>query len=59
MGPAKRAGLKPSTAVSYEQMIDAYVVPTLGPVALGNVDGAILNALYAHLLADGRTGARR
>jgi integrase len=55
--PAKRAGLKPSTAASYVQMTDAYVVPTLGPVALGKVDGAMLNALYAHLLSDGRTGA--
>ncbi len=57
--PARRAGLKPSTAASYEQMITAYVVPTLGPVALGKVDGAMLNALYARPAGRGPHRGRR
>ena len=55
--PAKVATLKPSTAATYEQMIRSYVVPRIGDVALGKVDGAMLNSLYADLLAEGRTGA--
>jgi integrase len=55
--PAKVATVKPSTAASYRQMIRSYVVPRLGALELGKVDGATLNALYAELLANGRTGA--
>ena len=55
--PAKRAALKPSTAASYEQMIEAYIVPGIGALELGKVDGSTLNALYARLLSTGRTGA--
>ena len=54
---AKTSGLKPSTAASYEQMIRSYVVPRIGPTSIADVDGAMLNALYADLLANGRTGA--
>ena len=38
-------------------MIDAYVVPRIGRLELGKVDGATLNTLYAVLLENGRTGA--
>lgn len=55
--PAKQPTLKPSTAATYEQMTRAYVVPRIGAVELGRVDGAMLNALYGELLANGRTGA--
>ncbi len=55
--PAKVPALKPSTAASYAQMVSAYVVPLIGAVELGQVDGAMLNAMYAKLLAVGRTGA--
>lgn len=55
--PAKTSGLKPSTASSYEQMIRSYVTPRIGAAAIADVDGAMLNALYADLLANGRTGA--
>lgn len=55
--PARRGAIKPSTAASYEQMIGSYVIPQVGGLELGKVDGATLNALYALLLADGRTGA--
>jgi len=48
--PAKRSGLRPSTVNSYERLISLYVVPTLGEVALSDIDGAMLNALYARLL---------
>jgi integrase len=55
--PAKRVTLKPSTAACYEQMLTSYVLPRLGGVELAKVDGGTLNALYADLLAHGRTGA--
>jgi Arm DNA-binding domain/Phage integrase, N-terminal SAM-like domain len=57
--PAKRAGLRPSTANSYDRMIHLYVVPAIGATPLSTVDGSMLNALYARLLADGRTETRR
>lgn len=55
--PARRASVKPSTASSYAGMIESYVVPHIGRVELAKVDGGTLNALYAVLLAEGRTGA--
>jgi integrase len=57
--PAKRATLRPSTANSYDRMIRLYVVPALGATSLSEVDGGMLNALYATLLAHGRTETRR
>jgi integrase len=57
--PAKRLGVRPSTANSYERMIQLYVVPTIGDVKLAEVDGSMLNALYARLLTEGRTESRR
>lgn len=57
--PAKRAGLRPSTANSYDRMIHLYVVPTIGAVKLTEVDGSMLNALYGRLLTEGRTESRR
>jgi integrase len=57
--PAKSAGLRPSTASSYQRMIELYVVPSIGGVMLAEVDGSMLNALYATLLSDGRTEIRR
>lgn len=57
--PAKRSGLRASTVNSYERAIALYIVPTLGDVPLGDVDGAMLNALYARLLEEGRGRARR
>jgi integrase len=55
--PAKVPTVKPSTVASYRQMIATCIVPTLGDVQLSKVDGPTLNALYGHLLANGRTGA--
>lgn len=56
--PAKVPTLKPSTLASYRQMIEACIVPVIGDTQLSKVDGPTLNALYAHLLVNGRTGAR-
>jgi integrase len=55
--PAKAAALKPSTAAAYRQMIESYIAPRIGDLPLAKVDGSVLNALYADLLANGRTGA--
>jgi integrase len=55
--PARIATLKPSTAASYRQMIESYVVPGVGAMGLAEIDGATLNALYAKLLAGGRRGS--
>jgi hypothetical protein len=57
--PAKRAGLRPSTAHAYDRLIRLYVAPTLGAVHLGELDGSMLNALYGRLLLEGRTETRR
>ncbi len=54
--PAKTPTLKPSTAASYDQIVRAYIVPRLGDLALGKVDGSTLNAFYGELLTQGRTG---
>jgi integrase len=57
--PAKRAGLRPSTFNSYDRMLRLYVAPTIGETQLSAVDGSMLNALYARLLAEGRMDTRR
>ena len=57
--PARRAGLRPSTANSYERMIELYIAPTIGAAQLAAVDGSMLNTLYAQLLTEGRTETRR
>jgi integrase len=54
--PAKVSTLKPSTAASYALMTNSYVVPFIGGAELSKVDGAMLNALYAKLLTEGRRG---
>lgn len=53
--PSARATLKPSTAKLYETLLDAYVIPRLGPTRLQALTAARLNAFYADLLAAGRT----
>ena len=58
--PAKRLTLRPSTANSYERMIDLYIAGhPIGGAQLAAVDGSMLNALYAGLLTEGRTELRR
>ena len=54
--PAKVSTLKPSTASGYAQTISAYIAPRIGALDLVKVDGGVLNAMYADLLANGRTG---
>ncbi len=55
--PAKRSTVKASTFVSYQQTVAAYLTPRIGGVQLAKVDPSMLNALYADLLTEGRTGA--
>ena len=57
--PARRTSLRGSTAAAYEQMIRNYVSPLLGRMRLQEIDGAMLNRLYAQLLTEGRTETRR
>lgn len=51
---AIEASLKPSTYTNYVDYRDAYVLPTIGKRKLQDLDVPTLNALYRHLLADGR-----
>jgi integrase len=57
--PARSLTIRPSTALTYEQMIRNYVLPTIGNFKLQAVDGSTLNRLYSHLLTSGRTGNRK
>ncbi len=55
--PVRRASIKPSTAAGYAGTIDAYIIQAIGTMQLSKVDGGVLNAMYADLLANGLTGA--
>lgn len=57
--PAKRTGLRESTAASYEQIIRNYIATQIGAARLADVDGSMLNAFYNRLLTGGRTETRR
>jgi hypothetical protein len=46
--------IRPATHYSYSRNIRLHVVPRLGSVPLRRVDGGMLNALYAELLASGK-----
>jgi integrase len=52
--PAKRAQLAASTWESYRRNIRLHIVPRIGGVQLSQVDGVVLDRLYADLLAEGR-----
>lgn len=51
---AKKHAIKPSTYTNYVDYRDAYVLPSIGRRKLQDVDVPMLNALYVHLLSDGR-----
>jgi integrase len=46
--------LRPSTLYSYDRNLRLHVLPQLGSIQLRRIDGGMLNALYAQLLADGK-----
>lgn len=46
--------LKPTTLANYRDNLGSYVVPVLGERWLGDITVQTLNALYRHLLAEGR-----
>ncbi len=48
--------VRPSTHHSYGRNIRLHVLPRLGGVPLRSIDGGVLNALYADLLARGNKG---
>lgn len=49
-----RDSIKPSTHANYVDYQDAYVLPIIGKRRLQEVDVPMLNALYRHLLSQGR-----
>jgi integrase len=57
--PAKRPGLRPSTADTYARMIELYVQPSIGGVELSQLDGSMLNTLYGRMLGSGRSDGRK
>ena len=52
--PAIRVSIRPSTLDNYSSAMRRYVIPRIGGPQLGRVSPAMLNALYADLLATGR-----
>ncbi|MGL5823926.1 MAG: tyrosine-type recombinase/integrase [Nocardioides sp.] len=48
--------LKPTTQAGYREVIDKYILPTLGDRWLADLTAPVLNRFYAHLLAEGRVG---
>lgn len=52
--PAKRSSVRPTTFKAYGIHVRCHVLPRLGAVPLQKVTGAMLNKLYAELLAAGR-----
>ena len=54
--PAIRVSIRPSTLDNYSSAMTRYVIPRIGGQQLGRVTPAMLNALYADLLATGRSG---
>jgi hypothetical protein len=50
--------IKPSTAQNWRNYAAYYVVPYIGERDVKDIDGAVCDALYAKLLAEGRVKAR-
>lgn len=48
-----RADLKPTTRNGYRSVIDAWIVPNVGTVALADVDNDVLTGLYSTLRSHG------
>ena len=56
--PAIRVSIRRSTLDNYSSAMKRYVIPSVGGQQLGRVTPAMLNALYADLLATGRSVGR-
>jgi integrase len=50
--------IKPSMARNWRNYASYYVIPFIGQRDVGDIDGAVCDALYAKLLAEGRVKAR-
>ncbi len=50
--------LKPSMVQNWRNYADYYVIPYVGARPVQDIDGAVCDALYARLLAEGRVKAR-
>lgn len=51
-----QATLKPSTFVSYQGIVDSYIIPRIGQIPLQALTPAAINHLYSDLLLNGRRG---
>jgi integrase len=52
--PAVKGTLRPTTYASYTMLAKQHIIPRLGNLQLQNLNAAAINALYAHLLEEGR-----
>ncbi|MCA1704397.1 MAG: site-specific integrase [Actinobacteria bacterium] len=56
--PAIKTTVRATTFANYESHIERHLVPHLGDLRLGELDGRTLNGFYAVLLAHGRTDGK-
>lgn len=53
-----RPSLRPSTVASYEQVLNGWVLPRVGPLRLSELTAPRLRALYGELLTSGRRNGK-
>ena len=56
--PSIAASVRPSTWTAYRMLCETHIIPALGTVPLQRLSAAMLNKLYADLLADGRRNGK-
>ena len=56
--PAIKGTLRPTTYASYTMLATQHIIPRLGGLQLQKLNAAGINALYAHLLEEGRVCGR-
>ena len=56
--PAVKGTLRPTTYASYTMLAREHIIPRLGSLQLQKLNAAAINALYAHLLEEGRVCGR-
>lgn len=52
--PSVKASLRPTTYASYSSLCAWHIIPRLGSLELQKLTASAINALYAHLLSEGR-----
>jgi integrase len=56
--PAIRSSVRETTFANYVSHVDCHLIPGIGVLALGEIDGRRLNAFYAGLLSEGRVDGK-